>query len=83
MFVFLSLTLFSARITTLKKLLVPKTQELQKREKDVINISALKPAQNAIVWSLSSFYFRALPLEAEAGTTGEKRESQKGPLWVS
>lgn len=45
MFVFLSLTLFSARITTLKTLLVPKTQELQKRERDVINISALKPAQ--------------------------------------
>lgn len=45
MFVFLSLTLFSARITTLKTLLVPKTQEPQKRERDVINISALKPAQ--------------------------------------
>lgn len=39
MFVFLSLTLFRARVTTLKTLLVPKTQDLQKREREVIHIS--------------------------------------------
>lgn len=82
MFVFLSLTLFSARITTLKTLLVPKTQELQKRERGDPHLCS-QTCPNAIVWSLSSFYFRALSLEAEAGTTGEEKVSQKGPLWVS
>lgn len=45
MFVFLCLTSFSARVTTVKTLSVPKTQELQKRGREEINIGAFQCGQ--------------------------------------
>lgn len=41
---FLSLTSFSARITTLKTLLVPKMQGSKSGKRGVISVSALRPA---------------------------------------